>query len=615
MTRPRKTLTLLLLGLTGLIAARPAAAPAQTGLDFKQLGGAPADGQSQEGRAQTEWIFAANAAHPGTTVRAALRVQLQKGFHAQSDKPTDEFLVATALAIEPPAGMTVRQVVYPKPVMFMVPGFDEPQPVFEQDFAIGVALEVGAGVAPGVYPITANLEYQACNDRVCQAPETLALRTQLKVVAESVPLKAVASPLLDRIVFTLEPGAAPVPVRVEPKPRPPSAGPDEGCDVLKELAAFTVLGRPEDGGGYMESADFIAFINAAETGTVRRNRLEGKAPWLIVALVLLGGIALNLTPCVLPLIPINLAIMGAGTAAGSRVRGFTLGATYGLAMALAYGVLGLLVILTSSAFGTINSTIWFNVSIALLFVVLGLAMFDVIHIDFSRFQSGLNMGGAARKGTFALAFGMGAVSALLAGACVAPVVIQVIVYASDQYARGWTIALALPFFLGVGMALPWPFAGAGLACLPRPGKWMVRVKQAMGLFILAFAGYYGYLAWEIHDSRSADPALVQEAVDEQLQGGWTRSICQGLATARAEERLVLIDLWATWCKNCYAMDKTTLKDDAVQARLAEYVKIKYQAEDLRASPAREMLDRFGGIGLPHYAILRPPPLEPAGAEE
>ena len=75
----------------------------------------------------------------------------------------------------------------------------------------------------------------------------------------------------------------------------------------------------------------------------------------------------------------------------------------------------------------------------------------------------------------------------LAGACVAPVVIQVIVYSSDQYARGTEIALALPFFLGLGMALPWPFAGAGLSFLPRPGRWMVRVKQGMGLLILAFA--------------------------------------------------------------------------------------------------------------------------------
>ena len=158
------------------------------------------------------------------------------------------------------------------------------------------------------------------------------------------------------------------------------------------------------------------------------------------------------------MIPINLAIIGAGARAGSRLRGFSLGSAYGLAMALVYGVLGLVVILTAGTFGTINASPWFNLGIALLFIALGLAMFDVFTIDFSRFQrrfAGESSGGSS----FLLAFGMGGVAALLAGACVAPVVIQVIVFSSNLYGTGTTIALALPFVLGLGMAIPWPIAG------------------------------------------------------------------------------------------------------------------------------------------------------------
>ncbi|MHC4966798.1 MAG: protein-disulfide reductase DsbD family protein [Planctomycetota bacterium] len=381
---------------------------------------------------------------------------------------------------------------------------------------------------------------------------------------------------------------------------------------MAELATFTLAGTS---GGYLRSGDFIAFIDGAETGTLKRDFFEGKGPLAILVLIIVGGVLLNLTPCVLPLVPINLAIIGAGAQAGSRARGFALGGTYGLAMAAVYGGLGLIVILTASTFGAINSTIWFNVAIAVLFVVLALAMFDVIAIDFTKYQGKLDLAGkagGAGRGTFALAFGMGGVTALLAGACVAPVVIHVIVYSSDQYAKGVTIALALPFFLGVGMAIPWPFAGAGLSFLPKPGKWMVRVKQAIGLFILAFAAYYGYTAWKIFDSTRVDPTAVTSAVQEQLEGGWTASICDGLATARAENKPVLIDRWATWCKNCLAMDKTTFKNEEVVARLEDYVKIKFQAEDLGASPNREMLELFEGIGLPTYAILRPQAL-PQGA--
>src|SRR5206468_10131363 len=196
-------------------------------------------------------------------------------------------------------------------------------------------------------------------------------------------------------------------------------------------------------------------------------------------IVLVGGLALNLTPCVLPMIPINLAIIGAGAQRSSRTRGFLLGSAYGGAMALVYGVLGLIVILSAGTFGTINASPWFNVGIALLFVVLALAMFDIFQIDFSRLSSRVRVDGASR-GTFLLAFTMGAIAALLAGACVAPVVIQVVVFASNLYSSGTTIALGLPFFLGLGMALPWPLAGAGFAALPKPGAWMVRVKQVLG---------------------------------------------------------------------------------------------------------------------------------------
>ena len=64
-------------------------------------------------------------------------------------------------------------------------------------------------------------------------------------------------------------------------------------------------------------------------------------------------------------------------------------------------------------------------------------------------------------------------------------------------------------------------------------------------------------------------------------------------------------MWATWCKNCLTMDRTTLKAPAVEAGLEDYVTVKFQAEDLDASPAKEVLKYLGGIGLPNYAILRP----------
>jgi thiol:disulfide interchange protein len=353
----------------------------------------------------------------------------------------------------------------------------------------------------------------------------------------------------------------------------------------------------------------MTFISNAEAGVVETGLFEGRGPLAILLIVLVGGLALNLTPCVLPMIPINLAIIGAGAQAGSRQRGFLLGLTYGGAMAFVYGVLGLIVVLTASTFGTINASPWFNLGIAVLFVVLALAMFDVFEIDFSRFGGTVGAGGA--RGSFGLAFTMGAVAALLAGACVAPVVIQVVLFASNLYATGTSAALALPFFLGIGMAIPWPIAGAGLASLPKPGPWMVRVKQAFGVLILGTAVYYGYLAYGLFADRFVDSAEVSSSVEEKLKAGWHSSLAEGLAVAEREGKPVLIDMWATWCKNCLTMDKTTLTDPAVTAALDGYVKIKVQAEQPDEPPSADLMKRFKAVGLPAYAIIRPSSKPPA----
>ncbi|KQC11035.1 MAG: hypothetical protein APR54_02955, partial [Candidatus Cloacimonas sp. SDB] len=367
----------------------------------------------------------------------------------------------------------------------------------------------------------------------------------------------------------------------------------------KELKKFYVA---DMAAGYIKSADFIDFVENARTAdSSSAEGFAGKNIWLILLLIVLGGIALNLTPCVLPMMPITIAVLGAGTQAESKRKGFMIGGLYGIGMMLAYGTLGILVVLTGSRFGTINSSPWFNLIIAVIFIFLALAMFDVLPIDFSRFKSGKMPGKKSGKGKYITIFALGVIAAILAGACVAPVLISVILYAVTLYTAGNVAALLLPFLLGLGMALPWPFVGAGLSVLPKPGKWMKWVTKIFGIIILIIALYYGYTAFHLFSSQTDIAESQHEPAESQLE--WTSSLLTGLERAAQENKPILIDFWATWCKNCLAMDATTFQDPQVQEVLQDFVLIKYQTEDLNASPHKELLDHFGIIGLPTYVVI------------
>jgi thiol:disulfide interchange protein DsbD len=572
------------------------------------LASASLTAQRGPARAELTPLVETDTVTPGSEVHLALRVQLPEGYHMNSNKPRDPMLIPVVLTVpapdqQLPAGVTVSEVVFPPATDLAQRGADQPLSVFEREFVIGVAIKVDAGAAPGKVVVPARLRYQACDETMCYIPTRV--ETGWEFTVGSARSAAAHADVFGAIAFGTGEGAgtsaAAAPL-VSPAARPASEGQPASGDEIAALDLFAEQGTTF---GYLPSADFLTFIRNAENGVREKGMLEGRGPLAILLIVLIGGLALNLTPCVLPMVPINLAIIGAGAQAGSRRRGFLLGLAYGGAMAAVYGILGLIVVLTASTFGTINASPWFNLGIAILFVFLGIAMFDIINIDFSRYSNSLTLAGS--RGSMVLAFTMGSVAALLAGACVAPVVIQVVLFSSNLYAAGTTAALALPFVLGVGMAIPWPIAGAGIAALPKPGAWMNRVKQAFGVVIIGTALYYGYEAYGLFASRWVDATEVQSSVEEKLKEGWQPSLVDGLALARQENKPVLIDMWATWCKNCLVMDRTTLEDPAVTQALSGYVKIKYQAEDPDDPRVARVMQYMKTSGLPTYVIMKPKP--------
>ena len=280
----------------------------------------------------------------------------------------------------------------------------------------------------------------------------------------------------------------------------------------------------------------------------------------------------------LPLVPVSLALVGRGAARG---------VAYGLGMTLAYGALGVATAFGGLAFGAIQSSPWFNLAVAVVFVLLGLATSEVFFIDFSRFRPRPKVGGAsdAKRGLFG-PFLLGAGTAVLAGACVAPILLATLVLTAKWFAAGRVWAVALPFVLGAGMGLPWPFITAGMSVLPKPGAWMRWVNRAFAVVLFGFAAWYGWLAWDGFTARAA-PAPAQESS----------------AAESDPTRPTLVIVGAPWCKNCTAMEKTTLKEPSVVEALAKFnvkhVEINTFA-DLANYPELAGLDIKG---VPAYVVI------------
>lgn len=359
------------------------------------------------------------------------------------------------------------------------------------------------------------------------------------------------------------------------------------------LPSFTIL---RSFAGSTSEKEFLSFIKGKKDENIYGNQsfLEGKSILLVILLTLLGGFALNLTPCVLPMIPLNLAIIGASGKNESRSNKILRGVVYGGGIAIAYGVLGVICILTGSSMGALDSSWIFNCIVALVMVLLGLSLFDLYAIDLTKLGNKIGRPSSAK---LAGVFLMGVMTSILAGACVAPVVAAVLIYSSNLYMEGSPIALLLPFVLGLGMALPWPIAAGGLSILPKPGKWMVKVKYLFGIFIIVLGIYYGYQSYRIMDHLY----IKKNSPEESL-----KVLLSSMERARKEKKPLFIAFGAIWCKNCAVMKKSVLQKKSVKDALKDYIFTEFDASNVTDKTIDKILKSMKVNGLPTYVILNVP---------
>ena len=213
-------------------------------------------------------------------------------------------------------------------------------------------------------------------------------------------------------------------------------------------------------------------------------------PFLAVVVLYAGGVMTSLTPCVYPMIPITASIIGGQTVGGAtKGRIAALVASYVVGLAAVYSALGVFAGLSGTMFGSVSTNPWLYLLMANLLIVAALMLLDVIPVRLPAFlnrTSTVGKGGSI-PGTFA----MGAVSGLVAAPCSAPVMAVVLTWVATTKSGVLGFVYLLAFSLGMCtiLVLVGLFAGA-LARLPKAGVWMLWIKRALAVIMIAVAEYY-----------------------------------------------------------------------------------------------------------------------------
>lgn len=500
----------------------------------------------------------------GSDVHGVVTATIENGWHVNSNKPLDDFVIPTVLSFDP-ATADLVSAEYPSHTVrsFKFSG-DQKLAVYEGTIRIPFS-----GKLKGDGPIKGKLHYQSCNDNVCLPPRD----ADVTIDTANIVATTVAPPA-GSASFT--------PLSAAPKGAPPA-----GDDRLS--AAYAAHGLP-----------------------------------LTLLILFVGGLALNLTPCVFPMIPITMGFF-AMQSDGRRSRRFALSISYVIGLVITYSVLGVFAALSGRMFGSWLQSPAVLIGFAVLMLILASSMFGVWEFRVPQFITNRSAGRAGVAG----ALTMGLFVGIVAAPCVGPVVVALFTLVA-AIAKP-TIGMAMFATLAFGLGFPYLIA---LNALPKPGEWMVQVKKAMGFVLIAMAFYFlraviGETPFRLGVAASLLIGAVFLFASRGQRGRVMRLACATIllvggvafaipprkgaevtwqkydaaAVTASAGKPVIIDFFATWCIPCKELDEKTFSDAAVAKDLDRFTRIKADLTNGDDPLVRELTKRYAIVGVPTVVFL------------
>jgi thiol:disulfide interchange protein DsbD len=524
--------------------------------------------------------------HPGSEVKVNVKVSVNPGWHINSNKPNEDFLIPSKLTASSPEKISFRSVVYPKGKEIKFDFSEKLLSVYENEVELTAALKIPAELSEGKYKVAVTLEYQACNSQTCMPPNNATDTLTVLVSGKAIALAADTS----------------------------------ATSVKTELTSF------ETPKGANTQNDDSIFSTLDKSGLL-----------LSLIFVFLGGLALNLTPCVYPLIPITVGYFG-GQAEGKTSKLVMMGLLYVLGMALTYSVIGVVTALSGAVFGALLQNTFVILFIALIFIVLSLSMFGVYEFQLPNWL--VMKAGGAKGGLFG-AFFMGLTMGIVAAPCIGPFVLGLVTYVAAK-ADVFT-GFLLFFVLALGLGLPYfllaIFSGK-IKKLPKAGEWMEAVKHIFGLLLLGMAAYFvspilpkevAYYLLPVFGIIAALYLLFVDKLANRLMGfrifktlfalvifalsvfalipsekksiEWQTFSEEKIASAKTEGKPVIIDFYADWCIPCKELDAITFSNAKVIEESKRFSGLKADMTKSVSDEVDALRTKFKIIGVPTTILI------------